>query len=198
MPIKVGVIGVQGAIEEHIQIAEAALKSVDRGGRIMLVRKPEQFVDCDALIIPGGESTTISRLLEKSGLGYAIKKRYGKAEFPVMGTCAGMILLAKKVIGERKKVAALELMDMEVMRNAFGRQRESFEANLRIKNFDKPYHAVFIRAPIATKVWGKCKVLAEFNQKIVMVKQNSCLALAFHPELTNDLRIHQYFLSSIG
>jgi 5'-phosphate synthase pdxT subunit len=193
MPIKVSVIGVQGAIGKHIQIAEAALKSMDIDGRVMLVRKPEQFANCDVLIIPGGESTTISRLLEKSGLGYAIQKRYGKAEFPVMGTCAGMILLAKKVIGEKKKVTALELMDMEVIRNAFGRQRESFEANLRIKTFDKPYPAIFIRAPVATKVWGECKVLAEFNQKIVMVKQNSCLALAFHPELTNDLRIHQFF-----
>jgi 5'-phosphate synthase pdxT subunit len=90
------------------------------------------------------------------------------------------------------------LLGYEVKRNAFGRQRESFEADLRIKNFDKPYHVVFNRAPVATKVWGKCEVLAKFNQKIVMVKQNSCLALAFHPELSHDLRIHQYFLSSIG
>jgi 5'-phosphate synthase pdxT subunit len=197
MPIKVGVIGLQGAIKEHIGIVEATLKSMDISGITIPIKKPEQIFDCDALIIPGGESTTISRLLAKSGLSSAIRKRYEKAEFPVMGTCAGMVLLAKQIIGKHS-VIPLSLMDMEVKRNAFGRQRESFEADLRIKNFDKPYHAVFIRAPVATRVWGKCKVLARFNQKIVMVKQNSCPALAFHPELTNDLRIHQYFLSSIG
>jgi len=197
MPIKVGVIGMQGAVEEHIRMVERALKSMGKGGTTVPIRRPEQFLDCDALIIPGGESTTISKLLANSGLTYAIKKRYDEAEFPIMGACAGMILLAKKVIGDGKKIISLELMDMEVKRNAFGRQRESFETDLGVKNFDAPYRAVFIRAPVATRVWGKCEVLARFDQKIVMVKQDSCFALAYHPELTSDLRIHQYFLSFI-
>ena len=193
--MKVGVLGVQGAVNEHMAMVEASLEGMDVLGTSVLVRKPAQIADCDALIIPGGESTVISHHLERSGLGPAIRKRCAKEEFPIMGTCAGMVLLAKRVRG--KESWGLGLMDMEVKRNAFGGQRESFEADLDIEIFKRSYHAVFIRAPVATRVWGGCKMLSKLDQKIVAARQKSCLAFAYHPELTDDTRIHQYFLSLI-
>ena len=152
---------------------------------------------CDALIIPGGESTTISRILVNSGMHDTILQRMKQDNIALMGTCAGCVILAKELTDTKADVRLLQAMDMQVERNAFGRQKESFEKPVEIKGFTTPYNAVFIRAPIITKIWGTCEVLATVGKEIVMARQNNYLALSFHPELTNDLRIHRYFLEML-
>jgi len=114
-----------------------------------------------------------------------------------MGTCAGCVLLAKEIVGKNNDISLLHAMDMKVERNAFGRQKESFEKCIKIKGLSKPYNAVFIRAPIIKKVWGKCEIIGETNKKIIAARQDNFLALSFHPELTDDIRIHEYFLNMI-
>jgi 5'-phosphate synthase pdxT subunit len=166
-------------------------------GKVILVRQPRDIEACDALIIPGGESTTISRILIKSGIHKAILKRIKQDNIVLMGTCAGSVILAKELTDTKADVQLLQAMDMQIERNAFGRQKESFEKSLVIKRFTTPYNAVFIRAPIITKVWSSCEVLATTGKKIVMARQNNYLALSFHPELTDDLRIHRYFLGML-
>jgi len=188
--IKVGVTAFQGDVEEHIITVERAMDSMGIEGRAIPIR--EKMVDVDALIIPGGESTTISSLMIKTGVFDEIKKIAD--DIPIMGTCAGCILLSKEV---DYTVKTLELMDMEVERNAFGRQKESFQCLLDIEGFDKPFPAVFIRAPLIKRVWGNCKVMAKIDNDIVMAREDNKLALTFHPELTDDLRIHQYFLNML-
>jgi 5'-phosphate synthase pdxT subunit len=193
----IGVIGVQGNVSEHIESLEKALTELKKNARIKWVRKAEELDDVDALIIPGGESTTISKLVEKAKMFPKIIEKARKG-VPIMGTCAGCILLAKDG-GEsvrQSKTKLLGLMDMTVERNAFGRQLESFEAYLQIEGLDN-YPAVFIRAPVITKVWDECEVLAVFNEKIVMARQGNLLALAFHPELSNDTRVHKMLIGMI-
>ena len=195
--LSIGVIGIQGAISEHVTTIKNALKKTNTPGNVFVIRHKEKIKEIDALVLPGGESTTISRVLYKTGLHDTILERITEENLPTMGTCAGCILLAKEIIDTAKDVKLLKTMDMQVERNAFGRQKESFEQNIQIKGFTRPYNAVFIRAPAITKVWGKCRVLAEIDEKIVMVRQENILALSFHPELTDDLRVHEYFLKMI-
>ena len=166
-------------------------------GKAILIRQPHDIDACDALIIPGGESTTISRILVNSGMHAVIHERMNQNTIALMGTCAGCVLLAKELTDTKADVRLLQAMDMQVERNAFGRQKESFERSVAIKGFTTPYNAVFIRAPIITKIWGTCEILATTGKEIVMAKQNNYLALSFHPELTDDLRIHRYFLEMV-
>ena len=166
-------------------------------GHAQLVRHPRDIDSCDALIIPGGESTTISRILVRSRMHDVLCERLKQKDIALMGTCAGCILLAKELTNETKDIKLLHAMDMQVERNAFGRQKHSCERFLNIKGFSTPYHAVFIRAPLITKIWGECEILATVEKEIVMARQNKHLALSFHPELTDDLRIHQYFLEML-
>lgn len=166
-------------------------------GHAFLVRQSRDIDSCDALIIPGGESTAISRMLTKTGMYDVIRERINYNDIALMGTCAGCVLLAKKLTDTKPDVKLLEAVDMQVERNAFGRQKESFEKLLRIKGIKTPYHAVFIRAPVITKVWGSTEVLATTAKEIVMARQNNYLALSFHPELTNDLRMHRFFLEML-
>jgi len=147
--------------------------------------------------MPGGETTTISKILSKSGIYEAISQRLENNNLPIMGTCAGCVLLAKEIVNNENDVKLIQAMDMKVERNAFGRQRESFEKNIKIKGFAEPYNAVFIRAPVIREVWGNCKILSKIDEKIIAARQDRFLALSFHPELTNDLRIHRYFLDMI-
>lgn len=195
--ISIGVIGIQGAISEHIASMEKALEEKNTPGKVFVIKNKQEINGIDALVFPGGESTTISRILYKSGFHDAISKRINVNNLPVMGTCAGCVILASEMIDNTKNIKLLSAMDMQVKRNAFGRQRESFEKNIDIKGFSEPYNAVFIRAPVIEKVWGKCGILAKIDQKIVMARQDNLLALSFHPELTDDLRIHKYFLDMI-
>jgi 5'-phosphate synthase pdxT subunit len=193
----IGVFGAQGAISEHVSSMKKALEENNNSGDVFVIRNKKQLNEIDALIIPGGESTTISKILHNSGLYEAILKRIKNGDLPIMGTCAGCVILASKVSDNSKEVKLLSAMNMQVKRNAFGRQKESFEKNIGIKGFSKPFNAVFIRAPVIEKVWGKCEILAKIDKKIIMAREDSFLALSFHPELTDDLSIHKYFLDMI-
>lgn len=185
--MKIGVLASQGAFAEHIKV----LQQLDT--EAVPVRLPDEIKGVDGLIIPGGESTTISRLIATYRLDSEIKA-LAKEGKPIFGTCAGMILLSKDISGNTAK--ALNLMDIKVKRNAFGRQRESFETELIIPVLgEEPYPAVFIRAPLIEKCGRSVEVLAKLNDgTIVAARQDKLLVTAFHPELTGDLRFHRYFL----
>ena len=187
--MKIGVLALQGAVVEHIQMLAAL------GAEAIPVRLPSEFDGLDALIIPGGESTTISKLLTDYGLMEPIRQ-LAKKGFPIFGTCAGLILLAKKV--PDLETEPIGVMDIEVERNAFGRQVDSFEADLKIPALDNgSFRGVFIRAPIIGKTQRGVEVLCQLNGKPVAVRQGKLLACAFHPELTHDLRLHKYFLDIV-
>jgi 5'-phosphate synthase pdxT subunit len=187
--VKIGVLALQGAAAEHIQMLSAL------GTEAIPVRLPSELNGLDALIIPGGESTTISKLLSDYGLMVPIR-RLAKKGFPIFGTCAGLVLLAKKV--PNLQLESIGVMDIEVERNAFGRQVDSFEADLKIPALHNgTFHGVFIRAPLIEKVERGVEVLCQLNGKPVAVRQRKLLACAFHPELTDDLRLHKYFLNMI-
>lgn len=196
--MKVGVLALQGDFAEHIQI----LKSL--GVEAIEVRKPEQLQGLDGLIIPGGESTTVGKLATEYGLIEPMREmaQYGK---PVWGTCAGMIFLAKDA---GRPQPLLGVMDVNVKRNAFGRQVQSFEQDLDVpelgkvdngKQPNRPFHAIFIRAPLIESVGRGVKVLARLEDgTVVAARQGNLLATSFHPELTKDARFHKYFLEFVG
>lgn len=184
--MRVGVLAMQGAFREHEKILAAC------GVEAAQIRKPEQLEQISALVIPGGESTTIGKLLNEFQLFEPIIKM-GREGLPIFGTCAGLIMLATEIAGSTQP--RLCLMDMCVERNAFGRQVDSFEADLEIKAIGgQPFRAVFIRAPYILETGRGVEVLASFGEKIILARQGRFLAAAFHPELTGDLRIHKYFL----
>jgi len=202
MAVKVGVVAVQGAVSEHLEAFSRAFHDLGRKGQAVPVRRQKDLEGVQALAIPGGESTTISKLLIKFGLFDEIIERAEKG-MPVLGTCAGLVLLAKEGDDEVRRTGTrlLGLMDMAVDRNAFGRQKESFEAELPVDlpgaDWKRPFPAVFIRAPAITKVWGRCKALAKVEDVVVLAEQGSLLAAAFHPELTHDSRIHRRLLEKL-
>ncbi|MBE0448153.1 MAG: pyridoxal 5'-phosphate synthase glutaminase subunit PdxT [Actinobacteria bacterium] len=185
--MKIGVLALQGAIREHTQHIEAL------GATGVAVKWPRDLSEVAGLIIPGGESTTIGKLMVEYGFTEAIRD-FNAAGKPIYGTCAGMILLAKKITEGNQPL--LSLMNIEARRNAFGRQRESFEADLDIKDIGL-FKAIFIRAPWIETVGESVETMAEFGNIKVMARQGSLLASAFHPELTGDLRVHKYFLDMI-
>ena len=189
--MKIGVLASQGAFLEHI----AVLKQLKV--EAVPVRLPHQLGGLDGLIIPGGESTSISRLMLDYDLANEIK-RLVKNGIPIFGTCAGMIIIATTL--PDSKVEPLRLMKITVRRNAFGRQRESFETDLSIPVLgEKPFPGVFIRAPLIERVDNGVEILARLDDgKIVAARQEKLLASAFHPELTDDLRFHQYFLDIVA
>ncbi len=193
----IGVLGLQGAVSEHVAMMQQSLKLEGAPGKVTIVRKPQDLITVDALIIPGGESSTISKMMHKFQLDTALKKRLDSKDLFVMGTCAGCVLLSSKLEHPSDDVFLLHVMDMVVERNAFGRQYESFEQAIEFYGLNTRYPAVFIRAPVITKVDGTCKVLAKSGKKIVAARQQQSLALAFHPELSGDPRIHQYFLDML-
>jgi 5'-phosphate synthase pdxT subunit len=189
MSICVGVLSLQGDFAEHI----AAFEALDCC--VKPVKTPAAVEACDALVIPGGESTTIGKLCERFGVGDAILRLH-QAGKPIWGTCAGMILLAKEI--ENSHQWRLGIMDIAVARNAFGRQVDSFEAYVPVEGIaGGDTQAVFIRAPYVTQVWGDTEVLAVFDGKVIMARQGNLLASAFHPELTEDRRVQQYFLNMV-
>ena len=187
--MEVGVLALQGAFREHCKLLK------DCGAKSREIRKPEELEGIVGLIIPGGESTTIGRLMVEFNLLEPIKELAAR-RIPIFGTCAGMVLLAKEIEGSHQP--RLGLMDMEVVRNGFGRQTESFETDLEISALGiKPFRGVFIRAPYIKKVSPNIGILASFEDKIVFVRQGNLLACSFHPELTDDTRVHQYFLEMV-
>jgi len=192
---KIGVLALQGNVSEHIDAFLLALERMGHGpsSEVFEVRSPADLADCHALAIPGGESTTISRLIDKNGLYEPIRSFNGG----IFATCAGMVLMAKAV--EDPRVHPLGLIDMAVDRNAFGRQRESFEADLAIDGLQGgPFHAVFIRAPVVTSVGRGVRVLARLDQGIVALEFGRHVAFSFHPELGEDTRLHEQFLHKLG
>ncbi|MFN3762095.1 MAG: pyridoxal 5'-phosphate synthase glutaminase subunit PdxT [Anaerolineae bacterium] len=191
--MKVGVLALQGAFIEHENVL------VRLGVRPVEVRLPEHLEGLDGLIIPGGESTTMGILAQKWGLLEPLRA-FARSGRPVWGTCAGMILLAKEVVDGVPGQPILGLMDITVRRNAFGRQVDSFEADLEIPALGAPpFHAVFIRAPVIEQVAPGVEVLASLEDgTAVAVRQGHLLATAFHPELTGDVRFHRYFLRLAG
>ncbi|TLZ70400.1 MAG: pyridoxal 5'-phosphate synthase glutaminase subunit PdxT [Methanobacteriota archaeon] len=196
--MRVGVVGVQGDVSEHVDAARRALQEAGLEGEAVTVRRPPDLAKVDALTIPGGERTTISKLLVKFGLFDDIVRR-ARDGMPILGTCAGCILLAKEGDHQVAKTETklLGLMDMAVDRNAFGRQRESFEGTVDVSVLDKPFRGVFIRAPEITKTWGGCEPIGKMQGKIVLARQGHLVAAAFHPELSGDLRIHKWFLALV-
>jgi 5'-phosphate synthase pdxT subunit len=184
---RAGVLGLQGDFREHLDTFERL------GTTAVDVRRPDQLDDIDALVIPGGESTTIGKLAEHYGFIPKLRDRVAQG-MSVWGTCAGAIFIAKDVPGHPHALAGL--MDIRVRRNAFGRQLDSFEADLDVPAFgDDPFHAVFIRAPLIESVGPDVEVLATLeNGTVVAAKQGRLMATSFHPELTHDGRFHEYFL----
>jgi len=197
--MRIGVIGVQGDVSEHVDAVVRAIRESGHQGEAFAVRRREDLDRVDALTIPGGESTTISKLLLKLGMFDEIVRRATEEAMPIMGTCAGCILLAKDAGHQaaRTRTRLLGLMDMAVDRNAFGRQKESFEADLVVTGLDSPFHGVFIRAPAILRTWGRCEPLARYGDKVVLARERSLIASAFHPELGGDLRIHKWFLDLV-
>jgi 5'-phosphate synthase pdxT subunit len=191
---KIGVLALQGDVSEHV----LALKNAGEGNiQVIEVRKSGQMEECAALVLPGGESTTICRQLESSGLAEELKALALSGK-PILATCAGLVLVSKEIMGSSEAlVKPLGLMNIKINRNAFGPQRESFEADLQVKGLDRPYRAVFIRAPAIGEVGRGVEVLARVGDVVVAARQENMLALAFHPELTEDPRIHQIFLKML-
>jgi 5'-phosphate synthase pdxT subunit len=183
--MKVGILALQGDIREHARILTKL------GAEPVKVKSPEALTDIDALIIPGGESTTMGLLMKKYKLDTAIKEKY-KQGLPIYGTCAGAIILAKNIINSSQP--KLNLADISITRNDYGRQINSFEAELSIKDIGN-FNGVFIRAPVIKSFYNGIEILSEHKNKPVMVKQDNLLITTFHPELTNDTRVHQYFLN---
>ena len=189
--MRIGVLASQGAFAEHIDMLRQL------GEESMPIRLPQELEGLDGLIIPGGESTSISKLMLVDVLTERIKRLAGNG-FPIFGTCAGMILLANDVADS--SAPSLGLLKVTVRRNAFGRQRESFETSLKIPALgDEPFPGVFIRAPLVDRVDNGVEVLSRLtDDTIVAVRQENILASAFHPELTDDTRFHRYFLDIIA
>ena len=194
MDVKIGVLALQGNVSEHIDAFIRALRAMGLAETscVSQVRHAAGIDDLDVLAIPGGESTTISRLIDKNRMRETIISFDGG----IFATCAGMVLMATEV--DDPQVGTLGLIDLNVNRNAFGRQRESFEADLIVKDLGVPYHAVFIRAPVATRAGNGVEIMSRIDKGIVAVRSGKHYALAFHPELGNDPRIHIQFLEGLG
>lgn len=183
--IKIGVLSLQGSVVEHVRAVEKA------GAVAVEVNSPALLDTVDGLILPGGESTTLGKLLRFFGLFEPLKEKINSG-FPCFGTCAGLILLAKEIVGEEPH---LGVMDICVRRNAYGRQIDSFAARAKIEEFsEKELELVFIRAPWIERVFGSARILKELDGHIVAARQENMLVTSFHPELTDDLSVHEYFI----
>ena len=185
MPPTIGVLALQGDVREHWWSLESL------GAACRAVRLPEDLEGLDGLVIPGGESTTMGRLAERFGMLRPLRTALVEG-LPTLATCAGMILVASSIVEGDQPL--LGVLDVVVRRNAFGRQNESFEMDLDVKGLDRPFHGVFIRAPWVEKVGGDVEVLAQVGNRPVMVRSGNLMAASFHPELTEDSRIHRLWL----
>lgn len=186
--IKVGVLGLQGAVREHVRSIEEC------GAEAVVIKRKEQLEEVDGLILPGGESTTMRRLIDKYDFMESLKE-FAESGKPMFGTCAGLILLAKNIIGYEEP--HIGVMDVQVERNSFGRQRESFEADLDIAGVAEDFAAVFIRAPHIVEAGENVEILAKHNDRIVAAREGRFLGCSFHPELTDDHRLTAYFIDMI-
>ncbi len=199
--MKIGVLGVQGGVTEHIYMLNKCFKELGINGQVVIVKHVDELEDLSGLIIPGGESTTIGILMKKLGILTKLRYKIIEEKLPVMGICAGTILLARKITNNQKIVKdqpRLSTMNILVARNYYGRQRESFEVDIKIPILGtKPFRCVFIRAPAIIEAWPPARPIAKLDNEIILVEQENMLAATFHPELTSDARLHKYFLTNI-
>ncbi len=198
--LNIGVLGVQGDVEEHESALKLVYRKLGLDGMVTWVKTPSHAENVHGLVVPGGESTAIGKLAENKGILQTLRGRIEKG-LPALGTCAGIIMLANgvydKTVGETKQ-HLLGGLDVTVERNAFGRQRESFEANLSIPALgNDPFRGVFIRAPIVKQVSSKVEVLSKLEDRIVAVRQGNIVGTSFHPELSGDTRLHEYFVRTV-
>jgi len=198
--LNIGVLAVQGDVAENIMATKMALEELGIEGIVNEIKYPEQISELDGMIIPGGESTVIGQLSLVNGSLKQIKEKIASG-MPVLGICAGMILLSKRVkdrvMGDMDQ-PLLDLLDVKVERNTFGRQRDSFESEISMEKIGIPkFHGVFIRAPSIVETGKNVDVISKFNEKIVAVKQGNIIGTSFHPELTDDLSLHKYFVNLI-
>ena len=196
----IGVLALQGDVEENIKATTDALREMNLKGKVISVRYPDEILKVDGLIIPGGESTVMGLLLSiKHGLLDSITKVL-QNRIPIMGTCAGMIVLAKKsydkVVGNKKQLL-LGALDIEIERNSFGRQYDSFESTLEISGIGNDFKGIFIRAPTVISTGSHVQILSKFDGKIVAVQQENIIGTSFHPELSGDNRMHRLFIELI-
>jgi 5'-phosphate synthase pdxT subunit len=188
--MKIGVLALQGAFREQVQTLEAL------GADTALVKTPQQLSGIDAIVLPGGESTTVDKLLDSSGLRAPLRAALGEG-MPALAVCAGLIVLSAEVVDGRADQQPLGVIDVTVRRNGYGRQRESFEAALAVRGLtDEPFPGVFIRAPVVERVGPGVEVLAEHDGSPVLGRDGHVLFATFHPELAGDLRVHQLFLDA--
>ena len=199
--MRVGLLGIQGDLEEHIAATKRAMEEEKIRGEVLMVKTPQDVEVVDGIIIPGGESTTMGVLASTNGTLSKLSKRLSEG-LPALGTCAGLILLSKRsqdrVVGPTEQPLTGSL-DIEISRNAFGRQRESFEMELQIPKLgEKLFHGVFIRAPLITAVGRQVDVLSSIQEGVVAVQQGNIIGTCFHPELSGDTRVHRFFLGLIN
>jgi pyridoxal 5'-phosphate synthase pdxT subunit len=198
--LNIGVLAVQGDVAENMMATKMAMEELGIEGIVNEIKNPEQISDLDGLIIPGGESTVIGTLSLVNGSLKKIKEKIASG-MPVFGICAGLILLSKKVkdrvVGEMDQ-PLLDFLDVKIERNAFGRQRDSFESEISMEKIDVPkFLGVFIRAPSIIETGRNVEIISKFNEKIIAVKQGKILGTSFHPELTDDLSLHKYFVNLV-
>lgn len=199
--LNIGVLAVQGDVAENIMATKMAMEELGIEGIVNEIKNPEQISDLDGLIIPGGESTVIGTLSLVNGSLKKIKEKIASG-MPVFGICAGLILLSKKakdrVVGDMDQ-PLLDLLDVKIERNAFGRQRDSFESEISMEKIGVPkFQGVFIRAPSIMEAGHNVEIISKFNEKIIAVKQGKILGTSFHPELTDDLSLHKYFVNLVN
>jgi 5'-phosphate synthase pdxT subunit len=196
--MKVGVLALQGDVSEHVAAMESAMRGLSIRGSVSHVRRPSELEGVHALLMPGGESTTMAKQMARFGLREPVIE-FAKAGNPVMGTCAGAILLSTRIVDQKgpEEVKPLGLIDISIRRNAFGRQADSFERPLRIKGLDADFNGIFIRAPRIENIGKNTESLATLDGEHVLVKQNNIMALTFHPELAGDYRVHGMFLGML-
>src|SRR5207245_9462564 len=198
--LNIGILAVQGDVAENVMATKMSLEELGIDGIINKIKNPEQISDLDGLIIPGGESTVIGTLSLVNGSLKKIKEKIASG-MPVFGICAGLILLSKKakdrVLGEMDQ-PLLDFLDVKIERNSFGRQRDSFESEISMEKIGIPkFHGVFIRAPSIIETGRNIEVISKFNEKTVAVKKGKILGTSFHPELTDDLSLHKYFVNLV-
>jgi 5'-phosphate synthase pdxT subunit len=187
----IGVLALQGDFAAHAAMFDRM------GAQTVEVRQPAALDDLDGIVLPGGESTTMSMLLERSGILEPLTARIAGG-LPTLGTCAGLILLGREIVDGRPDQHAIGAIDITSRRNAYGTQIQSFETDISVKGFDRPFHAVFIRAPMIERVGAGVEVLATIDDQPVLCQQDHVTVAAFHPELSGDDRIHRRFLAGVG
>ncbi len=201
MSLTVGVLSIQGDVQENLISAKAAVDELGIDGQVIDVRTPEEISQIDGLIIPGGESTTIGQLSLVNGSLKILKEKIQNG-MPVLGICAGMIMLSNtaddRVVGKIDQ-PLLDIFDIKLERNSFGRQKESFESDITLDSINIPkFNGVFIRAPSVSDVGSDVEILSKFNDRIVAIKKGNVIGTSFHPELTEDTAIHKYFINLVN